>query len=74
MRLFSNMWRPYLTIQEVNSLESDRFIKIFGNVVEHCLAVAIGILKNRPFKDIQDVIGAVNTYLDNLKIQGNDHT
>ncbi|XP_060532087.1 2-oxo-4-hydroxy-4-carboxy-5-ureidoimidazoline decarboxylase-like [Cylas formicarius] len=62
------MWTPYLTIQDVNGLESDRFIKIFGNVVEHCLAAGIGILKNRPFNSVEDVVHAVVTYLDNLKL------
>lgn len=64
------MWAQYLTIQEVNSLESDRFIKIFGNIVEHCLAAGIGILKNRPFGSLEDVIKAIETYLDSLKLNG----
>lgn len=64
------MWAPYLSIQEVNNLESDRFIKIFGNVVEHCLAAGIGILKNRPFKNIDDVVKAIESYLHSLKPQG----
>ncbi|CAG9767046.1 unnamed protein product [Ceutorhynchus assimilis] len=63
------MWAQYLTIQEVNSLESDRFIKIFGNIVEHCLAAGIGILKNRPFQNIDGVVAAIEQYLENLKLQ-----
>ncbi|XP_066246890.1 2-oxo-4-hydroxy-4-carboxy-5-ureidoimidazoline decarboxylase-like [Euwallacea similis] len=63
------MWAPYLTIQEVNNLESDRFIKIFGNVVEHCLTAAIGILKNRPFTNIDDAVRAIYSYLDGLETQ-----
>ncbi|ENN81867.1 2-oxo-4-hydroxy-4-carboxy-5-ureidoimidazoline decarboxylase [Dendroctonus ponderosae] len=63
------MWAPYLCIQEVNNLESDRFIKIFGNIVEHCLAAGIGILKNRPFQSIDDVVKAIESYLDSLKPQ-----
>ncbi|KAL1489892.1 hypothetical protein ABEB36_013820 [Hypothenemus hampei] len=61
------MWAQYLTIQEVNNLESDRFIKIFGNIVEHCLAAGIRILKHRPFKCIDDIVKAIDNYLDSLK-------
>ena len=64
------MWTQYLTIQEVNGLESDRFIKIFGNIVEHCLAAGIGILKNRPFGSVEDIVKAIDSYLDSLKLLG----
>ncbi|XP_030757434.1 2-oxo-4-hydroxy-4-carboxy-5-ureidoimidazoline decarboxylase-like [Sitophilus oryzae] len=63
------MWASFLTIQEVNSLESDHFIKIFGNVVEHCLATGIGILKHRPFASVEDIVKAVEEYLSGLKLQ-----
>ncbi|XP_050303657.1 2-oxo-4-hydroxy-4-carboxy-5-ureidoimidazoline decarboxylase-like [Anthonomus grandis grandis] len=62
------MWAQYLSIPEVNNLESERFIKIFGNIVEHCLAAGIGILKNRPFGDVEDVVKAIFQYLDGLKL------
>lgn len=55
-----------MSIEDVNSLISEHFIKIFGNVVEHCPAAAIGILKKRPFENAQDVSTAVDQYLDAL--------
>ncbi|KAF7280316.1 hypothetical protein GWI33_006227 [Rhynchophorus ferrugineus] len=63
------MWAPFLSIHEVNNLESDRFIKIFGNIVEHCLAAGIGILKHRPFGSVDDIEAAIETYLDGLRWQ-----
>ncbi|XP_045480792.1 2-oxo-4-hydroxy-4-carboxy-5-ureidoimidazoline decarboxylase-like [Harmonia axyridis] len=55
-----------LSIEEVNSLVSEHFIKIFGNVVEHCPAAAIGILKYRPFNSTVDICKAIVSYLDGL--------
>ncbi|KAK9869943.1 hypothetical protein WA026_006041 [Henosepilachna vigintioctopunctata] len=57
-----------LSIEEVNSLISEHFIKIFGNVVEHCPAAAIGILKYRPFHSTVDICKAIVNYLDGLNI------
>ncbi|XP_044748540.1 2-oxo-4-hydroxy-4-carboxy-5-ureidoimidazoline decarboxylase-like [Coccinella septempunctata] len=57
-----------LTISEVNSLVSEHFIKIFGNVVEHCPAAAIGILKYRPFNSTMDIYKAIVSYIDGLSI------
>jgi hypothetical protein len=59
-----------LTIQEVNNIISEHFIKIFGNVVEHYPAAAIGILKNRPFQNSNDISVAINNFLDKLEMKG----
>ncbi|CAH0559989.1 unnamed protein product [Brassicogethes aeneus] len=56
-----------LSIEEVNNLISEHFIKIFGNVVEHSTSAAIGILKYRPFSNSKDIQFAINEYLDSLK-------
>ncbi|RZC37557.1 2-oxo-4-hydroxy-4-carboxy-5-ureidoimidazoline decarboxylase, partial [Asbolus verrucosus] len=58
-----------LTIQEVNNIISEHFIKIFGNVVEHYPAAAIGILKNRPFHNAKDISAAINNFLDKLSFR-----
>lgn len=62
----------HLTINEVNDIVSEHFIKIFGNVVEHYPTAAIGILKNRPFKNATEISEAIDNYLDNLNLQGED--
>lgn len=59
-----------LTIKDVNNLTSDRFIKVFGNVVELYPAAAIGILKNRPFSSLQDIINAIGVHIDGLPSNG----
>ncbi|KAB0799739.1 hypothetical protein PPYR_07619 [Photinus pyralis] len=56
----------FMNIDEVNRLPSEQFIKIFGNIVEHYPAAAIGILKNRPFRDVGSISHAANNYLDSL--------
>lgn len=59
-----------LTVQEVNNLLSESFVRIFGNIVEHFPAAAIGILKYRPFSDVESIIQAINDLLDGLKNNG----
>ncbi|XP_019871533.1 2-oxo-4-hydroxy-4-carboxy-5-ureidoimidazoline decarboxylase [Aethina tumida] len=56
-----------LSIDEVNGLISEHFIKIFGNVVQNSTATAIGILKYRPFGNVKDLQNAIEVYLDSLK-------
>ncbi|KAJ8982984.1 hypothetical protein NQ317_001424 [Molorchus minor] len=56
------------TIEEVNNLSSENFVRIFGNVVEHLPAVAIVILKKRPFSEVRDIVNACFNYLDSLKL------
>jgi OHCU decarboxylase len=65
----STMPMTTLTIQEVNNIISEHFIKIFGNVVEHYPAAAIGILKNRPFQNSNDISVAINNFLDKLEMK-----
>ncbi|XP_022900005.1 2-oxo-4-hydroxy-4-carboxy-5-ureidoimidazoline decarboxylase-like [Onthophagus taurus] len=55
-----------LSINEVNELPSDQFIKIFGNIVEHYTPLSISILKYRPFNTAEDISKAADTYLDQL--------
>lgn len=59
-----------LTVQEVNNLLSESFVRIFGNIVEHFPAAAIGILKCRPFRDVESIIQSINDLVDGLKQNG----
>lgn len=59
-----------LSIDDVNKLPSDKFIKIFGNVVEHYSPAAIGILKFRPFESADHISEAIEDYLDLLSDAG----
>lgn len=53
-----------LSVEDVNKLSSDQFIKLFGNVVEHYPSAAIGILKKRPFQEVNDISTSINNYLN----------
>ncbi|XP_050506994.1 2-oxo-4-hydroxy-4-carboxy-5-ureidoimidazoline decarboxylase-like [Diabrotica virgifera virgifera] len=57
----------HFSIDEVNNLLSESFVRIFGNVVEHFPAAAIGILKCRPFNNSNALIQAICDFLDGLK-------
>ncbi|CAG9856612.1 unnamed protein product [Phyllotreta striolata] len=57
----------HFSVDEVNNLISESFVRIFGNVVEHFPAAAIGILKCRPFEDINHIVQAIYDFLDCLK-------
>lgn len=59
-----------LTVQEVNNLLSESFVRIFGNIVEHFPAAAIGILKCRPFSDVESIFHAIDDLLDGFKSAG----
>ncbi|XP_056644793.1 2-oxo-4-hydroxy-4-carboxy-5-ureidoimidazoline decarboxylase-like [Diorhabda sublineata] len=59
----------HFSIDEVNNLMSEHFVRIFGNVVEHFPAAAIGILKYRPFNDSNAIVQAICDFLDSLKCQ-----
>ncbi|KAG5885903.1 hypothetical protein JTB14_012150 [Gonioctena quinquepunctata] len=56
------------SVEEVNNLLSESFVRIFGNIVEHYPAAAIGILKCRPFSGKSSIVQAVYDYLDSLKL------
>ncbi|CAH1976031.1 unnamed protein product [Acanthoscelides obtectus] len=56
-----------LSIQEVNNLLSESFVRIFGNIVEHFPAAAIGVLKHRPFDSTEALVRAINDFLDSMK-------
>lgn len=60
----------HFSIDEVNNLLSESFVRIFGNVVEHCPAAAIGVLKYRPFHDSNHIVQSIYDFLDSLKAHG----
>ncbi|XP_023011932.2 2-oxo-4-hydroxy-4-carboxy-5-ureidoimidazoline decarboxylase [Leptinotarsa decemlineata] len=57
-----------LSIEEVNNLLSESFVRIFGNIVEHYPAAAISILKCRPFSDANSLVQAIYDVLDTLRV------
>lgn len=59
-----------LSVKDVNALSGDDFIKLFGNVVEHYPAAAIGMLKSRPFNSTEEICAAVGRFIDSLSVKG----
>lgn len=55
-----------LSLEEVNNLPSNDFIKVFGNIIERNPIAAIKILKFRPFRKVEDLISAFYNYLETL--------
>lgn len=59
-----------ITISEVNSLNTDQFELIFGNVIELCTDAAVQVGKMKPFNSLADLCDAFQTYLDDLSEEG----
>ncbi|XP_075234883.1 2-oxo-4-hydroxy-4-carboxy-5-ureidoimidazoline decarboxylase-like [Lycorma delicatula] len=58
-----------LSIGEVNQLDLDQFIWLFGNVLEQNTEAAKYVFNNKPFKNALHIIKLFNKYLDTLSIQ-----
>lgn len=59
-----------LTIAEVNALTYDKFIAIFGNVVENCALCSAVAWRKRPFRNYQEMQATFNEFIDKLSISG----
>ena len=59
-----------LTINEVNELSYDEFIRIFGNVIEHCALFAAAVCQDRPFSTFDGIHNAFSKFMDDLPIAG----
>jgi 2-oxo-4-hydroxy-4-carboxy--5-ureidoimidazoline (OHCU) decarboxylase len=55
-----------LTIVEVNELDYGEFIRILGNVVEHCAVFAGAIWAQRPFGNVQELHSRFEAFMDSL--------
>lgn len=64
------MANTLLTIEQVNNLSKEEFIRIFGNVVELYPSATESIVENRPFQDANSISNSINTCLDNLPSSG----
>ncbi|XP_069129211.1 2-oxo-4-hydroxy-4-carboxy-5-ureidoimidazoline decarboxylase-like [Argopecten irradians] len=71
------MWRSgrrrretLLSIVDVNKLDCDDFVSIFGNVVEHCSLCAAAVWQHRPFRNVHHLHQLVCDFLDNLPDDG----
>ena len=60
-----------LTLTELNDLEDfEEFIRIFGNVVEHCPVLAAALWRYRPFQDFDDLMDKIKSIINSLPLSG----
>ncbi|XP_022120672.2 2-oxo-4-hydroxy-4-carboxy-5-ureidoimidazoline decarboxylase-like [Pieris rapae] len=57
------------SVPEVNSMPDDRFVWVFGNVIELCKDAAVWVKKKRPFNRLADLCTEFHKYLDNLSVE-----
>lgn len=61
-----------LSISSVNNLNSDDFVKNFGNVVEMTPSCAAGVCSERPFSSFDSFVAAMCQFIDNLPKDGRE--
>ncbi|XP_013382230.1 2-oxo-4-hydroxy-4-carboxy-5-ureidoimidazoline decarboxylase [Lingula anatina] len=61
-----------MKIEDVNALDSDAFISLFGNIVENCSLIAAAIWSSRPFSDVDDIQNQLNKFIDLLPRNGKE--
>lgn len=58
------------TIAEVNFMDYEEFIGVFGNVIEHCSLCAAAVWRYRPFIDIHHLHEEICKFVDALPTAG----
>ena len=55
-----------ISIQELNKLEFEDFIKLMGNIIEHCPVLTAALWRCRPFSSIEHLILKMSNIVDEL--------
>ena len=55
-----------ISIQELNKLEFEDFIKLMGNIIEHCPVLTAALWRCRPFSSIEHLILKMANIVDEL--------
>lgn len=58
------------TIAEVNFMDYEEFIEVFGNVIEHCSLCAAAVWRYRPFRDVRHLHEEICKFVDALPTAG----
>ncbi|KAK7083443.1 hypothetical protein SK128_001156 [Halocaridina rubra] len=59
-------------INNVNEMDYESFIEVFGNVIEHCSLCAAAVWRYRPFKDVRQVHEEICKFVDELPEAGRE--
>lgn len=60
------------TMSEVNLMDYEEFIKVFGNVIEHCSLCVAAVWRYRPFKSVKHLYEEICTFVDQLPGSGRE--
>ncbi|XP_074646100.1 2-oxo-4-hydroxy-4-carboxy-5-ureidoimidazoline decarboxylase-like [Tubulanus polymorphus] len=60
------------SIEEVNRFDADRFIEVFGNIVEFCQLCSAAIYSYRPFRNVDHIHQLVCAFIDELPLSGKE--
>ncbi|CAL8081484.1 unnamed protein product [Orchesella dallaii] len=55
-----------VTKEQLSGMGYEDFIKIFGNVIEHCALCSAAVWAKRPFNDLKQLHSAICTFIDDL--------
>ncbi|XP_064110185.1 2-oxo-4-hydroxy-4-carboxy-5-ureidoimidazoline decarboxylase-like [Macrobrachium nipponense] len=59
-------------ISEVNRMDYEEFIEVFGNVIEHCSLCAAAVWRYRPFRDVKHLHEEIGRFIDDLPEAGRE--
>lgn len=62
-----------LSIDQVNLLDYEEFIKRFGNVIEHCPICAAAVWRNQPFQNVNELHDSLCNFVDHLPDIGDSY-
>ncbi|KAG7158948.1 2-oxo-4-hydroxy-4-carboxy-5-ureidoimidazoline decarboxylase-like [Homarus americanus] len=61
-----------MQMSEVNAMNYEEFIAVFGNTVEHCSLCAAAVWRYRPFRDVRHLHDEICKFLDDLPLAGRE--
>lgn len=59
-----------MNIEQVNALDYEEFIRVFGNVIEHAAICAAAVWRHKPFRDVQHLHQEICSFLMELPMIG----
>ena len=62
--------RMPITLDEMNSMDFDAFLEVFGNIIEHGSLVIAALWTKRPFASAQHVLDETWQVVNSLPLEG----
>ncbi|CAL4128623.1 unnamed protein product [Meganyctiphanes norvegica] len=64
--------KPLISMVQVNDLDYESFITVFGNVIEHCALAAAAVWRHRPYRDVNHLHDYITTFAKALPLEGQE--